>query len=207
MSFRVTPELKMSLDQISAQNGRSLGQEVERRLAGSLEKEALLAEVLDLAFGRELAAVLMLIGRAMNRVGRRAALDATYSYDAIEGWLSVPYAFDQASRAAIGIIEAMRPPGDPAFPPEIDGVPVRGDKSILGVRGELIAADYLRSAKRPGTVRYYAGDTALEEQRDSEREAFFETVHAMLGELADRIAVPNQHEIPDRPQKSKGDQE
>jgi len=87
----------------------------------------------------------MTLGRAMRGIGQRCALDATYSWDAVDHWLEVPYAANQAIAAAKEVLEGYRPPGDPKFPEEISGVPFRGgDREHLERRGVELATTLLR---------------------------------------------------------------
>jgi hypothetical protein len=62
MSFRVTPELKAKLDRAAETSGRSLAQEIELRLERSLDAQHQLVDALGLAFGRQVAALVLLMG-------------------------------------------------------------------------------------------------------------------------------------------------
>jgi len=62
MSWRVTPHLKGWLDQVAAENGRSLAQEIELRLEMSRETERGLLDIHDIAFGAATSGLMLLIG-------------------------------------------------------------------------------------------------------------------------------------------------
>jgi hypothetical protein len=144
LGVRASATLKRRLDAAAKASARSLSAEMEVRLEQSFRTEDLLGQVLRLAYGPQIAALLMMIGRAM-RIGERCALDATYSYDAIDRWLDVPYAANQAIMAAKEVLEGYRPPGDPNFPEQINGVPVKGgDRGRLERRGVDFADQLLR---------------------------------------------------------------
>jgi hypothetical protein len=66
LGLRVTPEVKEKLQLAAVGKGRSLSQEAEFRLERSFETESLLPDVLTLAYGQRLAAVLAKIGQRMH---------------------------------------------------------------------------------------------------------------------------------------------
>src|SRR5947209_4679163 len=72
LGLKVTPGIKTKVDVAAKENGRTQSQEAEERLERSFQNQNLLDQVLDLAYGRELAGVLMMIGRAMRVTGQRA---------------------------------------------------------------------------------------------------------------------------------------
>jgi hypothetical protein len=72
MSFRATPELKNRIEQEAAENGRSISQEIEMRLAQSFRDAGALDQALDMAFGPQLAGLLVLTGRAMRQISQYA---------------------------------------------------------------------------------------------------------------------------------------
>ena len=63
---------------------------------------------MSIAFGRELAGLLIAVGTAMG------AARPTVRRNPPEKWVNNPVEFDQAVRAANLIFEALRPPGDPS---------------------------------------------------------------------------------------------
>jgi hypothetical protein len=182
LGIRASADLKRRLDNAAKASARSLSQEAEIRLEASFRSQDLLSQVLQLSYGRQLAAVLMMIGRAMRPAGERSALDATHSYDVVERWLEVPYAANQAILAATMVLEACRPPGRREFPEEIAGAPVRGgDRDRLERRGAIIAEQVLRAI-----VERNAPTPELNE--------FAVQVRSLLGEV--QIRVPDRPNAP-----------
>ncbi|MCH8862613.1 MAG: TraY domain-containing protein [Proteobacteria bacterium] len=119
LGLRVTPELKAKLDSAAKDSGRSQSQEVELRLEQSLRSEGTLYEALDLAYGRELTAVVLTLARALHFTGTRTAFVSKFTEEGIEKWMSNPYAFDQAISAANVVLEAFRPEGKVEVPTHI----------------------------------------------------------------------------------------
>lgn len=112
LGLRVTADLKSRLEQAAEASGRSQSQEAELRLERSFEKEDLLPEVLSLAYGRPMAGILMLLGRAMHDAGSSSGFASTFTLEGSLNWFDDPYAFDQAAQAASRVIEFLRPQGD-----------------------------------------------------------------------------------------------
>jgi TraY domain len=116
LSLRMTPALKRQLDAAAEKGGRSLSQEAEVRLERSFDHQDLLSEVLTIAYGKEMAGVLMFLGDTMlfadsyyqvesNR--DRPIPSARYK----GAWASSADAYDQCVQAALAVLEAMRPAG------------------------------------------------------------------------------------------------
>jgi hypothetical protein len=173
LGIRASADLKQRLDLAAKRNGRSLSQEAEHRLEESLRDE--LGQMLELAYGRPLAGLLMMIGHAMQLVGKRAAFEATHSYDAIDRWPTNPYAFDQAVNAAAAVLEGMRPPGNRELPQRVA-------TTIPTDFGRIMGGLTLSFVKDPETART---------NESVELEIFARKVNAMLGPLASEITVPD----------------
>lgn len=146
VSWRMTPEFKTKLEQAAAQSGKSLAQEIEQRLEASFHDQRRLTDALDLTFGPQLSAFLMLLGRVMHTTGRSAGFSTTNTLDGAENWMLNPHAFDQVIEAANAILEAARPEGDTAPPatvavslPGLDLAEVHRNLG-LGVAGPYLAA-------------------------------------------------------------------
>ena len=90
-------------------NDRSLSQEAELRLERSFDREELLPELMEQAFGPGVAGLLLLLGRVMPEVGRSVNVQK----HGLEGphWMADPDAFAEALAAALEIIEEFRPQG------------------------------------------------------------------------------------------------
>jgi hypothetical protein len=87
-----------------------MAQEIEFRLERSFEDERRLVQVLELAFGRHVAAVMVMMGLAMREAAAKA--EATSS-SGQRPWLSNPYVFNQVFNAVIAVLIAVRPDGNP----------------------------------------------------------------------------------------------
>lgn len=66
LGLKVTAEIKARLDRAAQTTGRTQSQEAEFRLESTFNRQDLLSEVLTLAYGKEAAGLLMLIGLVMN---------------------------------------------------------------------------------------------------------------------------------------------
>jgi hypothetical protein len=173
LSMRITSDLWHRLDQAARASGRSLSAEAEFRLERSFQEQDLLDQVLTLAYGQQLGAVLMAVGTVMKVVGGGAALQSTLSIEAVERWLDNPYAFAQALQAAVHVIGAMAPPGEVELnahgrSPEF----VRQSERY----GERMAEQLLRAIKHPT-------------DGDFEPAVSGRKLNAFLGRLTDQIAL------------------
>ena len=133
ITLRMAPDLKRRLDAAAEGNGRSQSQEAEFRLERSFDRNDLLSEALTLAYGRELAGLLLLLGAALDDAGEvayglastgsdtgsdtadrkgRLAQELRHRY-----WFNHPYSYDQAVEAVRVILDAARPLGASTPPP------------------------------------------------------------------------------------------
>src|SRR5436190_7833300 len=108
LGLKVTPTIKNKLDGEARLNGRTQSQEAEARIERTFDQQALLDEVMALAFGPQLAGLLMAIGHTMKVVGGETARNATQSYEAMDRWPEYRKAFDQAVNAANLIFADIR---------------------------------------------------------------------------------------------------
>ena len=109
LSLRVTPEMKRALDAAAESSGRSLSQEAEARLERSFQNEELLPQLLQIARGRQLAAVLQIIGYVMKETGNQVGFFEAGTLDGAAGWFDNPNALAQAVAAGHEILSALRP--------------------------------------------------------------------------------------------------
>jgi hypothetical protein len=152
LGLRVTADLKGKLDQAMAASGRSQSQEAEFRIEQSFAEQRSLLEALDLAYGRELAWLLLWVGEVMKDSGRLAGHIATGTLEGSQTWFNNPYAFAQAAESAKTMLEAITPTGDPT-PPETSPLKVDGTTPVyIGGTSQRIGAD---TAK--GVLREIAG--------------------------------------------------
>jgi hypothetical protein len=181
LNMRTTKAIRDKLERAAAAAGRSLAQEVELRLERSFLVQELMVDGLELAFGRQLAAVLLMLGGAMKITGETTSFHLTPALERRPNWLEVPYAFDQSVKAVNLLLEALRPLGKIKLPAAAlreatPGTPPGLEPSQIYPRlGEVLACHLLREVA--------TGNSVLSEVvYDSHR------IHKMLGRaLIDRI--------------------
>jgi hypothetical protein len=134
LGLKVTSEIKQRLDGAARANGRTQSQEAEARLEQSFRDEDLLPQILDLAYGRQTAALLMLLGRSIRDASSHAAFDAEGSLASAENWMNHPWAYQQAWEATRRIFDVFRPSSEPLAPRSRKGLPqpVRAALNNLG---------------------------------------------------------------------------
>ena len=132
VGFRVAPALRTALEDAARAKGRSLSQEAESRLEASFARGALLDDALELAYGKRLAGLLMLLGEAMGAVGSTVAFVMDRTPKALAAWADEPAAFNEALDCAIAILEGKKVPGADA--PPIAGIPVKGLGKGMGAQ-------------------------------------------------------------------------
>ena len=181
LGLKVTSDIKKRLDN-AAREWAHQSQEAEARLERSFDHQDLLPQVLGLAYGRQLAAVLLMLGDAMKATGESAGFSATAVRPSpmVEGtqkWFDIPYAYDQAVRAADSILEALRPAGDPQLP-----------KHMRGPEGELLhaveAGQRLGERVAAGVLKWVASGKSRVGNDDQQRAR---TYHRMLGRFTKRL--------------------
>ena len=108
LGFRVTPEMKRRVEDAAHGSGRSISQEAELRLERSFEQQRLLPEVLELAYGTELAGLLISIAEAMNQAQLAGQITSLEDHPR---WSDDAFSFDTVVVAAQAVLEALRPAG------------------------------------------------------------------------------------------------
>ena len=117
LSLRVTAELFAKLDAEAKGKGRALSNEAEIRLERSFENERVAEYFSEAYFGRELSALLEVIGRAMRDAGTHAASWSARANLGSPNWLENPFGFAIAVEAATRVLDAIRPPAKIEAPP------------------------------------------------------------------------------------------
>ena len=112
LSLRVTPQLKAKLDAAATETGRSQTQEIEFRLEQSFDRSELVFGAMTLAYGAQVAAILLAAANAMRGAGRLSGLKSKPEAFTDAAWVDDPYAYEQALSAATTVIKAFRPRGD-----------------------------------------------------------------------------------------------
>jgi hypothetical protein len=117
-SFRLTPALSESLDAAAVANGRSVTQEIEIRLEHSERDQRILDSALDMAYGRQTAEILRLLGTSIRDAARIADYEAQWSaaskarrglaYVHSDDWLTSPTQSLAVASAIDEILVKMR---------------------------------------------------------------------------------------------------
>ena len=107
LTLRIRAELKEALEKQAAKSGRSLSAEAEVWLSQALLSDGVLHQALDLAFGRQLAGLVLLFGR----VFRDTASFSGQISKSQQGPLDNPFVYDQITKGAARLFEVLRPPG------------------------------------------------------------------------------------------------
>jgi hypothetical protein len=113
--------MKRKLDTAADQSGRSQSQEVEFRLEWSFEREEMLSDVLTVAYGEQTAAILITLGMVIEDTKFLAQHSTVHNRDGHTLLKAEPvsetdlpsYALDQGIKAAMEVLEEMRPAGAP----------------------------------------------------------------------------------------------
>ena len=110
--LRIPEAQRARIEKAAKSRGVSMNTEIIERLERSFEIE-------DRLGGPKVAKLVEIIGIVMGSTGEQTAtfLDGSKTYDQGE-WLAVPYAFDQARRAANAILDYHEPKG-PIVEPKI----------------------------------------------------------------------------------------
>jgi hypothetical protein len=183
LSLRVDSELKQRLEDAGSSSGRNLSDEASRRLEGSFQAQDMLYQALDIALGRDGAAVVQLLARALADVGHGASFASTRR-SGNENWLTDPYVYNQIVTAIVAVLEAMRPEDDATPPPSPAWAPDVAQK--LHTLGTYGANRLLKAVVGRGEdSRPQAGDV---NERDSPIAQWAAPVRERLGPVVvDRI--------------------
>lgn len=106
---RTTANLRNRIIESAMAGGRSMAQEVEYRLERSFHDDRYGEVLLQSIYGNELATLLLLIGWHMKVVGEGCQFVEKPSAD---DWMALPWAYDEAAKAAKYLIEVCRPEGE-----------------------------------------------------------------------------------------------
>jgi hypothetical protein len=144
--MRTTFEVRKQLEEAAAVSGRSLAQEAEFRIERSFLDQQLMVDALELAYGRGLAGILLVLGETMKATGTHAGFSSTFTLEGSQEWWHDPYAFDQAMKGAAFALSTFRPNGEIKLPraAEMKGGPPGLDfRSVFENLGEMCARGIL----------------------------------------------------------------
>jgi hypothetical protein len=109
LGARVREPLRVALESAAASRGVSMNAEINERLMRSFEDEEKLETETDRV---QLYSILRIIAAVMDHAGAAAAIISNMSTGAPRRWIDNPFAFDQATKAALYILDAFRPTGE-----------------------------------------------------------------------------------------------
>ena len=156
ISVRVTPRLRTLLDESAQESGRSMSQEAEALLERTFEFRNSLRETLELAYGKHLAGLMLVIGDTVAKTAatiQGASIVATpkgerprkYNFNRC---LSDSWTYAEIAEAIEVLMRELRPPGS-GEPPKavLDAL-----ASMKGI-GHEYATDTLQLLNDPGEDR------------------------------------------------------
>ncbi len=145
------------------------------RLERSFRDQELLPQLVELAFGRQLAGLILLLGRSMKDSGDMVAADLVRRGVEAPSWFDDPVAYAAAMKAAE---HALR-----AFQPKPRGRPRDQHDETAIAFGDLYAEGVLNALKFPDSVRRKIGGAPTDLADWTER------VRKLLGDTVKRITV------------------
>lgn len=124
VSFRTREPLRAALESAAKARGVSMNTEMNERLMRSFEDEV----KLEAEFARvQLYAILRVVANTVDHAGASSAMVSNMTTGAPKNWVDNPFAYDQAVKAALYILNQFRPPGEIA-----DAKPSPAPMSNLG---------------------------------------------------------------------------
>jgi hypothetical protein len=169
VSLRLTADIKAKLDKAAKAADRPFSQEAELRLERSFDREQLLPEILTLAFGAELAGILLMLGTAMHETGTATGFMSKFTLEGASAWFNDPFAYEQAKQAALQILRSLKPAGEVVAPKVPSVIPDIAEKLGIGFANSVLAA--------------VSGEDGTEADK-----TFRDTVKPLMGSLVKRIA-------------------
>jgi hypothetical protein len=141
IKIRVKEPLRARVEAAARERGVSMNAELISRLEKSFAQDDQLADTLG---SKDVVTFMQSIAAAMRKAGEIAAASKRPRILVTNPpWLSEPYAFEQAVKAANGVIEAFRPPGDPSPP----STPAHGSEAEASSIPEAVSSMALQFAR------------------------------------------------------------
>ena len=167
LGLRVTKETKALLDKAAEASGRSLSQEAETRLEHTFNAGNAVFDALDLAYGRRCAGLLLAIAQVAQITGTRAVAMSQWNFAGCEDWMADPYAYEQAMRGIVCLLEAFRPKGMIVSPPNTMRLPADAFARLgEGFARELISGLADPDSKGPAWAFAHGADAIRERLSD-----------------------------------------
>ena len=166
IGLRVPEDLREKIQTAANERGVAVNKEISDRLERSFN-EGMSISATD--GDGELYSILRVVAAAMDLAGPMAAIMSTLNPESGKAWINNSIAYEQALKAAVTVLEALRPqsPADP-HPSMSDSVNTMGNEIATGILEE--AATGLTRTLGPSEI------------------ARAHKLHAGLASLAERIA-------------------
>src|SRR5436309_3384544 len=150
VTMRLRDDTKTMLEAAAKVRSRSLSAEIEARVEQSLYS---IEQGFELAYGKRLAGLILVVARAMHDTGTSEGFRKTFTLDGSVNWLREPWAYQQAMNAANTIFECFRPEGE-AVPPRVASDPRRdeGLEDFLANPGRAWAAGLIQAIAGHGAT-------------------------------------------------------
>ena len=107
IKIRMKEPLRAEVERAAKQRDVSMNAEMVDRLEQSFHSAGALNDALDMAYGKQGAALTKLFGRLMR------GAPAAYGLTPDDDWLNDPTAYDRVAKALVFAFDALRPPGKP----------------------------------------------------------------------------------------------
>jgi hypothetical protein len=170
IGMRVKEPLRARIARTAKDRGVSMNAEMVDRLERSFSEERDRARLIEAIFGGpEILGLMKLISAAMQEAGQAAGFESAGSLEGAAGWMQNPYAYDQATKACLRILDTLKPPGPIEIPAETEK---RGLADLGRGYANAIVAQMLGNETR---TRFFTPERALEVRND-------------LGPVADRLS-------------------
>lgn len=126
LKLRLTEPLRKQIEAAAAARGASMNLEMVERLERTFDADSAMTDTLVYAHGREMTGIALLMLQTMDWVGRLAGFRKNQTAQGSFNWMSDPWAFEQAMKAAFRILSLAKPTGVAVAPSEMDG----GNRSL-----------------------------------------------------------------------------
>jgi len=125
VGFRAPRALKAQLVEAAAREGRSLSTEAQFRIQQTFDFQKLLPQLLDLAYGKETAGLLLLLGQILRRIQFITEhIQKLDSADPARGsWFEHGWAYGQVREAILEILRRLEPASKPVEPKPVTDHP------------------------------------------------------------------------------------
>jgi hypothetical protein len=156
LKLRLRESLRGEIEHAASEHGVSMNQEVIDRLSRSFAGERVLDEALELAYGREAAALMQIIGRVMNDAGKFAGLSLTGTLEGALDWIRNPDAVEEVKLAIVEVLSAFQPKG---FGHNVHSpltATARGAPIQLAIGLARGALEAIKNPERGGTIAEWA---------------------------------------------------